>query len=712
MHHFADCSAPLTDLCKKNKPGRVVWNETARTAFETLKARLISAPVLLIPVCGPESTFVVATDASNVGLGAVLLQEDSNGDLRPCAYYARKLKPAERGYSAYDLEALAVVEAVTRAWRVYLEGCQSFSVVTDHATLVHLLKQSSENLTKRQAHYVERLMPYTGYMTILYRKGSANEADPVSRRPDFFLPDLCSIWWDGDVPEVCDAHFLALDAVDVSVDESFRQQLMEAYASAKYFSDSGRWQHDKLEKSTEGLFLYHGRIVIPRPACQLRDVLFAEHHDAAGHPSWRRLLAVLLRKYWWRGIAADTKAYVAKCVVCNRSKADRRGSAPFHPLPVPNYPWEVVGVDYVTSLPKSGRHKYTAVMIVVCHLTKMAHFIPCTDEVTAEDSAALFTHEVFRLHGVPRVLVSDRDPRFISAFWQALWRKLNTKLNMSTARRPQTDGLTERVNETMQSLLRCFCAEAGYDWAAHLDMVEFTYNSTVSEASQHSPFETTFGFNPSAPVDLMLPFGEIPVSAADRLQQISDTQMVVKELLQLSKERLAASTSRIAPEFDIGDYVYLSTRGLRIKSQSCKKLMDRRLGPYKVLEKVGNRSYKLKLEQGSRLHPVFHVDVLSKAATSTPLRSKAVDAVDDGLEYGVEKITDVKLDKWPRRRGLQVQFLTHYVGYDVPEWSLLELLDDTVALDNFLTTDRWVSFAQTDQYRAFCEQYPRRTVQV
>lgn len=109
VHHFADCSAELTDMTRKNKPGIVVWTDTARVAFETLKARLCSAPLLLIPKSGADAEFVVATDASNVGLAAVLLQEDSEGELRPCAYWARKLNDAERNYSAYDLEALAVV---------------------------------------------------------------------------------------------------------------------------------------------------------------------------------------------------------------------------------------------------------------------------------------------------------------------------------------------------------------------------------------------------------------------------------------------------------------------------------------------------------------------------------------------------------------------------------------------------------------------------
>ena len=357
VHHFADCSAPLTDMCKKDKPGRVVWTDTARIAFETLKARLTSAPLLLIPKSGTDAEFIVATDASDVGLGAVLLQEDSEGEVRPCAYWARKLKDTERKYSAYDLEALAVVEAVTRVWRMYLDGAKAIQVVTDHSTLTHLLKQSSTNLSKRQAHFVEKLMPYTGYMTILYRKGKANEADPVSRRPDFY-----SIWWDGEVPDPLFACH-AMDVLEkadsvITVGEDFAVNLKGAYAATRYFdTENGSWQKDNLQRSPDGLFLYHDRIVIPRNAPDLRNCLMHELHDAAGHPSWRRMLAALLRRFWWRGISADCKKYCANCVECNRSKPLRRGRAPVHPLPVPQYPWEVVGLDYVTDLPKSGKNQ-------------------------------------------------------------------------------------------------------------------------------------------------------------------------------------------------------------------------------------------------------------------------------------------------------------------------------------------------------------------
>ena len=185
IYHFANCSALLTDLCRKSLTGRVVHSVITKAAFEALKARMIFDPVLLIPKYGKDTEFIVATDKSKVGIAGVLLQEDSEGHLRPCAYWTRKLKDVETKYRAYTKEALAIVETVSRVWRRYQLGCKCFSVFTDHATIVHLLKQSSDKLTDKQTHWVDKLMPYANLMRILYRKEILNEADPVSRRPNF-----------------------------------------------------------------------------------------------------------------------------------------------------------------------------------------------------------------------------------------------------------------------------------------------------------------------------------------------------------------------------------------------------------------------------------------------------------------------------------------------------------------------------------------------
>ena len=162
-------------MTKKGMPTTVVWSAESLLAFEVLKARMTAAPVLVLPETGSIAKFVLVTDASNVGIGAVLLQ-DQGGGLQPVEYFARKLNSAEVSYPAYDLEALAATAAVNH-WRHYLEGCQSVKLVTDHATLVHLLKQAPSSLSKRQVKYVEILQPYANYLELVYRKGEVNEAD-------------------------------------------------------------------------------------------------------------------------------------------------------------------------------------------------------------------------------------------------------------------------------------------------------------------------------------------------------------------------------------------------------------------------------------------------------------------------------------------------------------------------------------------------------
>ena len=142
----------------------------------------------------------------------------------------------------------------------------------------------------------------------------------------------------------------------------------------------------------------------------------------------------------------------------------------------------------------------------------MKHFTPFRYEITSKQTAELFVKEVIRLHGVPKALVSDRDPLFTADFWASLWQLLGTKLNMSTARRPQTDGLSERSNETMQQLLRCYACETDDQWVDALPMVEFCFNNAVSESLRISTFQANYGFKPSTPLDVVLPYTPFALS--------------------------------------------------------------------------------------------------------------------------------------------------------------------------------------------------------
>jgi hypothetical protein len=208
-----------------------------------------------------------------------------------------------------------------------------------------------------------------------------------------------------------------------------------------------------------------------------------------------------------------------RCVLCRRAKTQPHMAATLFPLHVPPIPWHRVGLDYLTHLPESNG--FSNVLIVVDHLTRMPHFMPCTKTVIAEETTTFFLKGVDRLDGLPRVLVSDRDPKFGSGFWQTLWRRLGTRLNMSSSRHPEIDGLTERVNNTFQQVLRCFCCYDGSDWTALLPHVEFAYNASRALGVEHTPFEANFGFSPEEPPYLSfrmrpsIPFHKTRKSASD-----------------------------------------------------------------------------------------------------------------------------------------------------------------------------------------------------
>jgi hypothetical protein len=154
-------------------------------------------------------------------------------------------------------------------------------------------------------------------------------------------------------------------------------------------------------------------VVIPRPVLALIIALLVEYYDIAGHPNYCRLMASLPKRFWWDKMTLDRKSHCQRCIVCNRANPDRKEGAALQPLGIPEYPWEINGIDYVTDLPKRGIDGYTVVLIMVCHLTKMAHFIPCHKEITAEESTYLFIDNCYRLYGVPWLIVSDINPKFV-----------------------------------------------------------------------------------------------------------------------------------------------------------------------------------------------------------------------------------------------------------------------------------------------------------
>jgi hypothetical protein len=274
-------------------------------------------------------------------------------------------------------------------------------------------------------------------------------------------------------------------------------------------------------EARDGYFWRLDRLCIPQNS-ELRLRLIIELHESSSpcHRGVVSTLAKALDRFWWKRPRQDVKEFCERCVACRRPKIRPLMDATLYPLHVPPRPWHTVGLDYLTNL--HGSNGFNSVLIVVDHLTRMAHFLPCTETVTAEETTAWFLHGVCRLHGLPRVLVGDRDPKFVIGFWQTLSRRLGTRLNMSSRRHPETDGLTELVTNTFQQLLiRCFCCYDGSDWTTLLPQVEIAYNVSRALGIEQIPFEANFGFSLEEPPDLMLSMRpSIPISqdATERLR--------------------------------------------------------------------------------------------------------------------------------------------------------------------------------------------------
>jgi len=184
---------------------------------------------------------------------------------------------------------------------------------------------------------------------------------------------------------------------------------------------------------------------------KIRDTLLKECHDGplADHGGAKRTTTFLNKSYYWPNLKLDAEEYVKTCLICQQNRTlNKKQAGLLQPLLIPERPWESVSMDFTVSLPPSKG--FDAIMVVVGRFSKMTHFIPTKDEVTAQETGRLFFSHIFKHHGLPKDIVSDRDPKFTSKFWRALWKRMGSKLKMNTSFRPQTDGQTERVNLVIQ----------------------------------------------------------------------------------------------------------------------------------------------------------------------------------------------------------------------------------------------------------------------
>ncbi|GJP29248.1 hypothetical protein CLOM_g22337, partial [Closterium sp. NIES-68] len=406
-------------------------------SVEQLKQALTSAPVLILP--DPKRDYVIEADVSDQAVGAVLMQDQGNG-LQPIAYLSKKLYGAELNYPIHDKEALAIVIAF-KAWRCYLEGRRTI-VDTDHYSQKYLKTQP--NLFRRQVRWIDFLETHFQY-DIVYKPGHKNKADALSR---------------------------------------------PAHKTDTYYSGIVTLRTEKGPT----------KIWVPNYP-PLHQLLLEEYHDVlyAGLFGSNKTVTGIAKHYYWPNLAEDVQKFVTSCDTCQRIKSSKQKKAgPLQPLPVPEQPWQVVSLDFITGLPPTT-NGHDAILVAIDKFSKMGHFIPTHTTARTDEIAQLFVRYIISQHGIPTTLISDRDPKFTSKFWKELMSLFGTKLAMSSAYHPQTDGQTERLNQVVEQLLQAACKDEISKWDLHLPVLELAYNNATHAATGQMLFYLCYGRHPLTP---------------------------------------------------------------------------------------------------------------------------------------------------------------------------------------------------------------------
>ena len=458
------------------------------------------------------------------------------------------------------------------------------------------------------------------------------------------------------------------------------------------FVANNEWSKRRTRRSNAGselwqlgadeLLRFKGRVYVPQDTV-VRKALLSEYHDAptAGHMGVTKTLKLLKRCYYWDSLPRDVKDYVNTCAICQRTKArTHRPYGLLQALPVPSRPWQEISMDFVTGLPPAvdplTRKVTDSILVIVDRFTKYALYIAAPKQLTASGLAELLLYHVFRHYGLPDGIISDRGSLFTSNFWTDLCYHLAVKRRLSTAFHPQTDGQTERQNQSLEHYLRAFCDYNQADWAQRLILAQYAYNNSWHSATQATPAYLLYGFHPRGPPDPPEPHQAKTPAATERAEELSRLRKATEQLLTRANAEYKKwyDQGRTHKTFVEKEWVLLSARNLQ-QLRPSRKIADKYLGPFQIKRVVGDHklAYELDLPSRLRIHNVFPITALEPYnSRGDPAQEQREIAVQEDEHWEVEAILDHRGPPYNR------SFLIRWKGYDSAEdsWEPRRMIDD------------------------------------
>ena len=626
--NFAAIGEPLYKLTRKNATFN--WSTDCQQAFESLKQTLAILPVLAFP--NWEKEFIIHTDASGYGIGAILSQLDDANEERPIAYWSRTLNAAERNYHTTEQECLALIEAL-KQFRTYLQS-NPFTIYTDHAALQWLMTKKEP--AGRLARWSLDIQHYVNRMKIIHRSGDKNQnADGLSRLPVINVTAKVPPEQQNAMQKLAKEYLEKFSADPKKFSEI--QQLDPAYGPIIDYLRSGTLPDNKKKRDEVVAISDHFELIddllfhlwypggtrrIQRTRFQLCIPLTLQHaiiqacHDKieGSHFGVTRTYEKVRDHYYWPSMHRDIKKYVQACTPCQLKKKSRQAPAGLLIPITASAPFKIIGVDIIGPLPLTF-NKNQFILVFTDYLTRWVEAFPMK-KITAEAVAELYVREVVTRHGAPKKILSDRGKQFLSKLSLAIFSYLGSTKLSTTPYCPQTDGLTERFNHTLISAISMYVSDHQRDWDQLIPYALLAYRTSHHASSGLTPFQLLYRREAYLPLDRIMPTGEEIDSFTpdqwsqelhERLQEAYATAAAANQLAKEAQQRNYDKKRRDISFEENEEVLWYNPKIIPGKVQKLAKPFE---GPYIISEKKNDNVYVIKNATGSE--HVVNIERLKK----------------------------------------------------------------------------------------------------